>query len=124
MSKMIGSPEVVVSENILPLQCTKCIYNSGSKGTLSQCNHHSLGTPTRTAMTVIDTNIKKRSSSLRAKSRDLREKLSTFKGGKLVIVEGNIGVGKTTLTQRLADDLQYKVFLEPSTDNPFLGKIN
>lgn len=120
--KMIGSPEVMDSENTPPLQCTKCILNSGSKGTLSQCNHHSLGTPTRPAMKVIDTNIRKRSSSLR--SREPWEKLSTFRGGKLVIVEGNIGVGKTTLTQRLADDLQYKVFLEPSTDNPFLGKIN
>ncbi len=38
-----------------------------------------------------------------------------------MIVEGNIGVGKTTLTQKLANDLKYEVFLEPSTDNPFLG---
>ncbi len=41
---------------------------------------------------------------------------------KLLIVEGNIGVGKTTLTKKLADGLQYRIFLEPSTDNPYLGE--
>ena len=42
--------------------------------------------------------------------------------GKLLIVEGNIGVGKTTLTQKIARELNYKIFLEPATENPFLGK--
>lgn len=40
---------------------------------------------------------------------------------KLLIVEGNIGVGKTTLTRKLADKLQYRIFLEPTTENPYLG---
>lgn len=40
---------------------------------------------------------------------------------KLLIVEGNIGVGKTTLTQKLADKLGYRIFLEPTTENPYLG---
>lgn len=40
---------------------------------------------------------------------------------KLLIVEGNIGVGKTTLTKKLADKLQYRIFLEPTTENPYLG---
>lgn len=40
---------------------------------------------------------------------------------KLLIVEGNIGVGKTTLTKKLADKLMYRIFLEPTTENPYLG---
>ena len=43
-------------------------------------------------------------------------------GAKLVIVEGNIGVGKTTLTRKLANELGYKLFQEPTTENPFLGE--
>ena len=42
--------------------------------------------------------------------------------GKLLIVEGNIGVGKTTLTQKIAGELNYKLFLEPALENPFLGE--
>lgn len=41
---------------------------------------------------------------------------------KLLIVEGNIGVGKTTLTKKLAKALGYRTFLEPATENPFLGE--
>lgn len=40
---------------------------------------------------------------------------------KLIVVEGNIGVGKSTLAQKIADDLDFKLFLEPSTENPYLG---
>lgn len=42
---------------------------------------------------------------------------------KLLIVEGNIGVGKTTLTKKLAEKLDYRIFLEPTTENPYLGKL-
>ena len=48
--------------------------------------------------------------------------LSSPRSGKLLIVEGNIGVGKTTLTQKIARELNYKLFLEPATENPFLGE--
>lgn len=41
---------------------------------------------------------------------------------KLLIVEGNIGVGKTTLARKLASELNYKLYLEPTVENPFLGK--
>ena len=41
---------------------------------------------------------------------------------KLLIVEGNIGVGKTTLTKKLANKLMYRIFLEPTTENPYLGE--
>ena len=42
---------------------------------------------------------------------------------QLVIVEGNIGVGKSTLACQLARQLNYKVFLEPTTKNPYLAKF-
>lgn len=41
--------------------------------------------------------------------------------GKLLVVEGNIGVGKTTLARKLSQELNYKLFLEPTVENPFLG---
>jgi len=42
---------------------------------------------------------------------------------KLIILEGNIGVGKTTLACQLARKLNYKLFLEPTTKNPYLAKF-
>ncbi|XP_031560645.1 deoxyguanosine kinase-like isoform X2 [Actinia tenebrosa] len=42
---------------------------------------------------------------------------------KLIILEGNIGVGKTTLACQLARKLDYKLFLEPTTKNPYLAKF-
>lgn len=42
---------------------------------------------------------------------------------QLVIVEGNIGVGKSTLACQLARQLNYRVFLEPTTKNPYLAKF-
>jgi deoxyadenosine/deoxycytidine kinase len=42
---------------------------------------------------------------------------------RFVTVEGPIGVGKTTLAQRLAGHFGYPVLLEPSTDNPFLDRF-
>ncbi|XP_073235525.1 deoxyguanosine kinase-like isoform X1 [Porites lutea] len=42
---------------------------------------------------------------------------------QLVIVEGNIGVGKSTLACQLARKLKYRVFLEPTTKNPYLAKF-
>jgi len=41
---------------------------------------------------------------------------------KLLILEGNIGVGKTTLARKLACELNYKLYLEPTVENPFLGE--
>lgn len=42
---------------------------------------------------------------------------------QLVIVEGSIGVGKSTLACQLARQLDYRVFLEPTTKNPYLPKF-
>lgn len=41
--------------------------------------------------------------------------------GKLMIIEGNIGVGKTTLARKLAKHLKYTLYLEPTVENPYLG---
>ena len=37
-----------------------------------------------------------------------------------IAIEGNIGAGKTTLCQLLANDFNYRLILEQFTDNPFL----
>ncbi|XP_062514160.1 deoxyguanosine kinase-like isoform X2 [Corticium candelabrum] len=42
---------------------------------------------------------------------------------KLVVVEGNIGAGKTTLTLELAERMSAKALLEPISQNPFLEKF-
>lgn len=48
---------------------------------------------------------------------------STTCAPQLIIVEGNIGVGKSTLSCQLARKLNYRVFLEPTTKNPYLEKF-
>lgn len=48
---------------------------------------------------------------------------NTSTSPQLVIVEGNIGVGKSTLACQLARQLNYRVFLEPTTKNPYLAKF-
>ncbi len=42
---------------------------------------------------------------------------------RYVVVEGPIGVGKTCLTQRLADHAGAKVLLEKPQENPFLARF-
>lgn len=39
---------------------------------------------------------------------------------KFVAVAGNIGVGKTTLVQKLCDSLNWTPFFEPESENPYL----
>lgn len=39
---------------------------------------------------------------------------------QFIAIEGNIGAGKTTLSERLAKDLDARLILEQFTDNPFL----
>lgn len=40
-----------------------------------------------------------------------------------IAIEGNIGAGKTSLTQRIANDFNAKLILERFADNPFLPKF-
>ena len=40
-----------------------------------------------------------------------------------IVVEGPIGVGKTTLVKRLAEDFGYQTMLEQPDENPFLEKF-
>ena len=39
---------------------------------------------------------------------------------KYIVIEGPIGVGKTTLAKKIAHSLHYEVLLETFSDNPFL----
>lgn len=42
---------------------------------------------------------------------------------RYLVIEGNIGAGKTTLSTMLADELNAKLVLERFSDNPFLPKF-
>ena len=55
-------------------------------------------------------------------ARKLHSQISPTRG-HLIIVEGNIGVGKTTLTRQLGKKLNCHVFLEPTSGNPYLLKF-
>ena len=41
---------------------------------------------------------------------------------RLVVVEGNISAGKSTLCRSLADELGYELFLEPMITNPYIER--
>lgn len=40
-----------------------------------------------------------------------------------IVIEGNIGAGKTTLSKMLSDDLNFRLLLEEFADNPFLPQF-
>ncbi len=40
-----------------------------------------------------------------------------------IVIEGNIGAGKTTLTMKIAEEYNAKLILEQFADNPFLPKF-
>jgi len=42
---------------------------------------------------------------------------------KYIVIEGNIGAGKTTLAKMLAEEYQANLLLEKFSDNPFLPKF-
>lgn len=104
---MIGSPDVVVTGQEL---CAGVAHKHG----LENCRPKPFSTKSLTV-------------ELEVKPEILRETVPEIPDwdfelkAKLLIVEGNIGVGKTTLTQKLADKLMYRIFLEPTTENPYLG---
>ena len=42
---------------------------------------------------------------------------------RYIAVEGPIGVGKTSLSKRLAETFNYELLLEKSEENPFLDRF-
>ena len=42
---------------------------------------------------------------------------------RYLVIEGNIGAGKTTLTKMIAEEYNARVVLEQFADNPFLPKF-
>ena len=42
---------------------------------------------------------------------------------RYIAIEGPIGVGKTSLTKRLAESFNYELLLERSEENPFLDRF-
>lgn len=46
-----------------------------------------------------------------------------FRFTNFIAIEGNIGAGKTTLAQKIANDFNAKLILERFADNPFLPKF-
>lgn len=42
---------------------------------------------------------------------------------QFLVIEGNIGVGKTSLSKKIAEDYNAKLILEQFADNPFLPKF-
>ncbi len=42
---------------------------------------------------------------------------------KFIVIEGNIGSGKTTLAKMLAAEMNAKLILEQFAENPFLPKF-
>ena len=106
---MIGSPDVVVTGQG-PL--TLC-RGAGHKPSLENTRPFS-------SKSKSELNVKVKPELLQKTSPEVSDWELELKS-KLLIVEGNIGVGKTTLTKKLAEKLKYRVFMEPTTENPYLG---
>ena len=51
------------------------------------------------------------------------QKSYNFSAHNYIAIEGNIGAGKTSLTQKIAHDFNAKLILERFADNPFLPKF-
>jgi deoxyguanosine kinase len=49
--------------------------------------------------------------------------LASLEIPRYIVVEGPIGVGKTTLAKRIGDSFGHPVLLEPATENPFLDRF-
>ena len=100
VDKMIGDPDVVVESRLGSLACT-CHEE------LSRCSDCAEKLAESRALPI---------------SHFIRSSQDFVTRSKLLVVEGNIGVGKTTLAKKLANALEYKMCLEPTTENPYLGE--
>lgn len=54
---------------------------------------------------------------------DILNKINRKECWPVVVVDGVVGVGKTTLMNILCEEFGYKAFLEPVVDNPILDKF-
>lgn len=79
--------------------------------------HHSPSTPKKEDRALLI------ASGLSPCARTELRHLEQFSDAKMLVIEGNIGVGKTTLARALAERLEYKAFLEPALENPFLERF-
>ena len=52
---------------------------------------------------------------------EIREKYPT--PYRFLVIEGNIGAGKTSLAERISRDYRSRLILERFADNPFLPKF-
>jgi len=59
----------------------------------------------------------------RTKHRLFKDRAAVFAGLNFIAIEGNIGAGKTTLANKIAEDFNAKLVLERFADNPFLPKF-
>lgn len=62
-------------------------------------------------------------SSIELVSDQLDTKIATFRQVSYLTIEGNIGSGKTSLAEMIAEDFNGKLILERFKDNPFLPKF-
>ena len=62
-------------------------------------------------------------SSIELVSDQLDTKTATFRQVSYLTIEGNIGSGKTSLAEMIAEDFNGKLILERFKDNPFLPKF-
>ncbi len=62
-------------------------------------------------------------SQIEAIKAQLKRPISISEKYNYIAIEGNIGSGKTSLTQMLSDDFNAKTVLERFADNPFLPKF-
>lgn len=49
--------------------------------------------------------------------------MSVINNYKFLVIEGNIGAGKTSLVKKIGEELNAKIILEQFADNPFLPKF-
>ncbi|MCY6485794.1 deoxynucleoside kinase [Clostridium aestuarii] len=55
--------------------------------------------------------------------KDILDKINRKGCWNVIVVDGVVGVGKTTLMNMLVNEMGYKPFLEPVVDNPILDKF-
>lgn len=64
-----------------------------------------------------------RATTLEPSSQSSEEATRYENAPRYIAVEGPIGVGKTTLSTRLAETFDYPLLLEPAAENPFLDRF-